>query len=164
MEPYFVIYIYAPKLIKVKMMKGASIVNNMEIHKKENYLLVSVNPQLYPLQVVYSAAYMFLDKTYMIIGGDPREEIIVELRPKEKSKADLEKLGGEFNNELVNYAVYAVQSARNQEIRDALVKRAFITNNLESEEERGELDYIKDPLGIKEPWKQPEEEDEKSSD
>lgn len=146
------------------MMKGASIVNNMEIHKKENYLLVSVNPQLYPLQVVYSAAYMFLDKTYMIIGGDPREEIIVELRPKEKSKADLEKLGGEFNNELVNYAVYAVQSARNQEIRDALVKRAFITNNLESEEERGELDYIKDPLGIKEPWKQPEEEDEKSSD
>ena len=141
-------------------MKETSVVNNLEIHKKENYVLVSINPVIYPLQVVYSAAYTLMDRAYIIIGGDPREEIIVELRPMEKE--DLEQLGRELNNELLNYAVYAVHSARNQGVRDAIVQRAFATNDVEPSKAEGkeESDVIKDPLGIAKPWKQPEDEEE----
>lgn len=115
------------------------VLNNMEVHREGNYLIVSVNPRLYPLSVVYSAAYHMLDEAYVILFGDPNEEILVEMRPKDK-KTDVELLGRKLNNELVNCAVYQVRSERNRTIRDAIVKKAFETNNMpnpRSEETEG---------------------------
>jgi len=133
------------------MSDGSSAIDNIEVNASGKYALVSVNPKIYPLEVVYSAAYTFIDRAYVIIDGDVSEEILVELRPK--SGADLELLGREFNNELVNYAASAVQSLRNQEVRDAIVRRAFLTNSGPSEPLN---DLISDPEGIAQPWKQPE--------
>lgn len=105
---------------------------NLEIHEKEGYVWVSINPRIYRLEVVYSAAYMFLETCYVLIDGDPQEEIIVELRPKnETNPADLRTFGREFNNELVNYANYAVQCIRNMGIRETILKRVLLTNNIE---------------------------------
>ena len=60
-------------------------ISNMEINKEEGYALISINPKIYPLDVVYSAVYILLDKAYIVIDGDPEEEIIVEIRSKEKN-------------------------------------------------------------------------------
>ena len=98
--------------------------SNMEIHK--DLILLSINPKIYPLDVVYSAAYALLDKAYIILDGDPEEEIIVEIRPK--AKIPLKKLGDGFNQELINYAVYKKQSEKNALIRQTIIQRALLTN------------------------------------
>jgi His-Xaa-Ser system protein HxsD len=108
-------------------------INNLEIYKKDGYLIVSINPKIYPLEVIYSATYVFLDRAYLLIDGNPEEEIFVQMKPKDK-KEDLEKLGNEFNNELVNYAVYVVQSIRNQPLRKAIIERALLTNTAKAAE------------------------------
>jgi His-Xaa-Ser system protein HxsD len=148
------------------------ILNNIELHTKENFVLISVNPKIYPLEVVYSAAYAMMEKSYVIIDGNPEEEIFVELTPK--LKMNLLELGREFNNELLNYAVYMTQTARNQSIRDVLIQRAFLTatqdrsSETQTEEKKetepnvgtGEESYLDDPLDIAKPWQPKSEKDE----
>ena len=108
-------------------MENSDFVDNIEIHKDEGYVVVSVNPKIYNLPIVYSAAYVITDRAYVILDGDPNEEILVKMRPKDKNY-DLEKLGRELNEELLNYSVYMVQSVQNKEIRDAIMKRALETH------------------------------------
>lgn len=100
---------------------------NIEIYEKEGYVWVSINPKIYSLDLVCSTAYLFTDDCYVLIEGDPDEEIIVELRPKKEK--DLKALGGEFNNELLKYAAYAANSTRNAKIRELILKRALLLNN-----------------------------------
>lgn len=102
---------------------------NLEIHEKEGYVWVVVNPRLYSPEVVFSAAYSFIENCYVLIDGDPEEEIIIELRPK-KSDTNLKTLGMEFNNELVNYAAYAVICSRNANLREAILKKILPINNV----------------------------------
>jgi len=103
------------------------MVNNVEINEKDKICLVYINPQIYSLDVIYSAAYVFIDKAYIIIDGNPKKEIKVIIKPKENY--DLNQLGMEFNNELLNYAVYKKQSDKNRGIRETIMQRALITND-----------------------------------
>lgn len=109
------------------MAKNLFSIDNLEIQKDKNNVIVSVNPRIYGLSIIFSAAYVFIDKAYVIVDGDPNEEIIVQLKAKDK-KADLEKLGREFNNELINYINYAVQTEKTMPLRAAIVQRAFFTH------------------------------------
>jgi len=125
------------------------------IQNHKNYVLISLNPKIYPLEVVHSAAYAMIDRAYIILDGDPAEEIFVELRPKDKKHA--KDLALEFTNELLNYAVYYNQSRLNKEVRDSIIRTVFATNSQESEtagvvEETGSCEKVDDPLGIAKPW------------
>jgi len=131
---------------------------NFKIDRRARLVTISVNPSIFPLEVVYSAAYVFMNDAYVILDGDPKSKILVHLKAK-NSRKDLEALALEFNNELLNYAVYAVQAAKTQEIRKAIVERALMTNtlleeSLEYEEPKKEekVEFIEDPLGIAKPW------------
>jgi len=108
-------------------MEEQTMKSNLEINKKKGFVIVSVNPKIYPLDVVMSAAYIFTDKCYVLVDGDLSEEIIVELRPKDKQ--ELEDLGRDFNNELVNYATYAIQTLKNENLRQAIINRVLLTNS-----------------------------------
>jgi len=125
-------------------------ISNLEMDAKGNSVLIAVNPKIYPLEVIYSAAYMFLDRAYVVIDGDPEAEVVVQL--KAKGKEDLEKMAFEFQNELVNYAVYVVQAARTSEIRKAIVEKALDVREEPEEEECEECEEMDDPLGISKPW------------
>jgi len=131
------------------------IKGNLEICTKDGVVTVSVNPKIYPLDVIYSAAYVFLDRAYIIIDGDPDEEIVIEFRPKDKG-SDLESLGNEFNNELLSYSVYKTQSEKNSAIRQLVLQRALFTNDPELEDifstSSGTESYEDDPEGIAVPW------------
>ncbi len=99
-------------------------------YKIENdRVVVSVNPKIYPLGVVYSAAYVFIDDVYVVLDGDPSEEIIVYLKLKENSKKKLDSVGGEFYNELLNYADYASRAKDTQKIREVILQRSLISND-----------------------------------
>jgi His-Xaa-Ser system protein HxsD len=94
--------------------------DNFEIKGKSIYL--SVNPKIYPLDVIYSAAYIFTDENYIILDGNPEEEILIQIKPK-KTPENMEKIAQEFNNELLNYAAYAAQSQRNASLRALFMQR-----------------------------------------
>lgn len=143
--------------------------SNLDI--KGDCVVLSINPKVYPLEAVYSAAYVFLDRTYILLDGDPKREIFVELKPKEggENEKELETLGRDFNNELINYADYQKRAKETKKIREMLLQRALITNdppiidssNLEDDEEfEGMMkdldkdDYIEDPEGIAIPWEE----------
>ena len=124
---------------------------NFDIDANLKAVTITVNPKIYPLEVVYSAAYTFLDRSYVIIDGDPNEEIFVQLKAK-KDDENLELLAQNFNNELVSYAVYVVQAARTSAVRQAIVERALKTVGIVEEEIGEDFDYVEDPLGIAKPW------------
>ena len=120
---------------------------NFEI--KDGSVFISVNPKIYPLDIIFSAAYIFTDKNYIILDGNPDEEIIVEIKPKENT-AEMEKVAMEFNNELVNYGSYAVQLARNAHLREHILHRVLQTAGMHTghrhAQETGSLENSK-------PWK-----------
>ncbi len=98
--------------------------DNFEI--REGSLVISVNPKIYPLDVIFSAAYIFTDKNYIVLDGNPEEEVLVEIKPKEKTDA-MESIAGEFNNELINYGAYAVQMAKNAHMRLHILQKVLQT-------------------------------------
>lgn len=139
------------------MVKESKMQGNMEINKKDGFVLISVSPKIYPLDVVLSSAYIFTENNYILVDGDPEEELIVEIRPKDK-KVDLDVLGKEFNNELINYASYAVQVIKNDQFRTAMINRVLLTNSNKGDECFGETNNeFDDEI---EPWEE-EDEDEK---
>lgn len=124
---------------------------NLEINKKDNVVMISVNPKIYPLDVVLSSAYLFTNDYYVLVDGDPVEEIIVELRPKDKNE-DIEKIGRNFNNELINYATYTVQTIKNEKLREAILNRVMLTNSTENNKNavQTEKNYLEKEA---KPWK-----------
>ena len=133
---------------------------NIEI--EDGRVLLRVNPKVYSLEVIYSTAYVFLDKAYIILDGDPKTEVLVRLKPKKPE--DLEILGEAFFNELINYADYQKRAERTKKIREVLLQRAIITNDPsivlddktdELLEDGGEEEnYLDDPEGIAIPWEE----------
>ena len=129
------------------------LIGNLEIHNKDKFVVVSVNPKIYPLDVIYSAAYVLLDKAYIILTGSGDEEVLVELR-YQNAEASLELLGRKFNNELINYAVYKAQSEQSRGIKEEIVRKALQTNSEENCDDCSDEDYLDDPLGIAIPWEE----------
>ena len=98
-------------------------IDNFEVNKKENTVLVSVNPKVYPLSVIFSASYLMMDQAFVVIDGDPETEIVISLRPR--AEHGLEEIARNFNDQLLNYAVNDAESKKTEKLRDALIKDAF---------------------------------------
>jgi His-Xaa-Ser system protein HxsD len=99
---------------------------NIETNKDENLCSIKINTRIYSKDLIFCAAYVFIDKAYVIIDGDPDKEILVLLKPK--GKCDLSKLGMDFNNELLNYAAYDIKNKQNRVIRDSIIQKALFSN------------------------------------
>jgi len=130
----------------------------------DDFVSLLINPKIYPLEVVYSASYVFLDRAYILLDGDPDKEIVVELRYKNsinQDKKKLEQLGRDFLNELLNYAFYSKRVEKNSEIRKILLGKALLEPIGEdefleksSEDDSDNTEEIEDPEGIAIPWEE----------
>jgi len=137
----------------------------LKINEDENCVFISINPKIYPLDVIYTVSYVFLEKAYLILDGEPDKEIIVKLIAKIKvDKEQLRQLGNDFFNELINYGFYKNQSEKNNVIRQILLQKALFGDAGEDEEELGDdldetdleedSDEIEDPEQIAVPWEE----------
>jgi len=139
----------------------------IEYDKEKEIATFSINPKIYSLDIVYSAAYIMIDKAYILLDGDPKQEIIVEFR-KKKSSDDLIKLVYEFNEELLNYQVYKIQSEKNKNIRELFISRILFSNSPEyiaavAEQQctcKKEELLIEDPNGIMKKWEESKKQEE----
>jgi His-Xaa-Ser system protein HxsD len=139
----------------------------IDTDKKENFCILKLNPKIYSLDVIYCAAYVFIDKAYVIIDGDPDKVIEVLLKPKQTY--DLRKLGLEFYNELLNYSAYDKMNKQNKMIRDTLLQKALLSldygavqeqvvktaeDEIEKELQKIEKDIVADVKDIALPWEE----------
>jgi len=141
------------------------MMQNDNVEVCDGFVVVKVNSKIYPLEVIYSAAYVFLDRAYVILDGDLDKYVLVNL--KLKSEGDLKRLGLDFFNELINYSDYTLRSKNTIKIREMILQRAIITNDsslaenvFESDDELDDEldeeldDEFDDPEGIAVPWEE----------
>lgn len=125
---------------------------SLEVHP--DFALLALNPALFPLPVVYAASRKVLDRVYVLVDGDPAQEIVVEMRPK-KSGVNLRDVGRELGNllvsELERYHHHTLPGLDR-------FAAAFATEGeggesaQEQPQHEGEMSYLDDPLGIMKPW------------
>jgi His-Xaa-Ser system protein HxsD len=151
------------------------------INLKENSVSFALNPKIYPKEVVFRASYVFIDRMYVYVDSPKRGGIIISLKGKEKmSFKQLEKIRGEFLNELLNSLVRENVTRRNKKILEYIMGGAIIAalekpeqkKKKENEDEdmekiekeiaklKRELEkednfhFQKDPLNIKKPYEE----------
>jgi len=135
----------------------------MKITKKKNELIISLNPKIYPLEAIYGTCYIFIDRAYLFLDGNLNKEVKVFLKgKKELSPKELEKLAGEFKNELLNYTLRLSIAKNTKKIRETIVERALFSalpheeelEKINKSEQINEETIEDDPLGIAVPWEE----------
>ncbi len=129
--------------------------SSAKIKKGKNQITITVDSRIYPLEVVYGAAYVFLDKAYLFLDGDPKKKIAITIKgKKELSKKETGNLAREFLNELLNYSLRYQISKQNRKIREYIVGTALLGAVREEPAETEKEDWQKDSLGIAVPWEE----------
>ena len=126
--------------------------------------VINLNPKIYPLDVIYAAAYVLLDKSYIFIDGNPNKLIKIIITPKER-KDGADKLAQEFNNLLVTYSFYNKQSKKTFALRQIMLQAALLSSekpaegadktiqpDIELPAEVKNANFLEDPEGIAVPW------------
>jgi His-Xaa-Ser system protein HxsD len=119
-----------------------------------------VDETVYPLEAIYGACYLFVDKCFVFLSR-PKELLVnVRLTAREPAThAELDALAGEFSNELLSQATRLRLSQATARIREyytaAALRAAAATPSIDElladldSEELGD-----DPLEIMVPWEQ----------
>ncbi len=123
-------------------------------------LRLSLDSNLYPRDVLYAAAYVFLDRAYVLLDC-VESRYVVSVRCKEMvDEAKLRSFAGEFENELLAQALRLRVFNANRNIIEKLTNLAIFGAagpgpSLEAEQSNGPDaadTFIEDPLGIAAPW------------
>ena len=106
------------------------------IENNEKYIKLVLKPDVYGLQAVYAASYIFLDRAYILLDQDKNKNIEVYLFSK--NGEDLEKLAKEFGNELINYGHYFSRVENNASTIKTIMQRVLFSVNPKFAEEAEE--------------------------
>ena len=92
---------------------------------KPHVIEIELDEQLYPKDVIYGAAYVFIDRCYVHLDrvGDGR--VKVSLRAKRGGPALSEALAGELQNELLGQAWRQEIAAQNRKLIESITARAL---------------------------------------
>jgi hypothetical protein len=116
-----------------------------ELEVSGNDIVLRLNPKVYSLEMVYATAYVFLDKAWFLLDGDPARELIVRITPRQQQPPDqLAVFGREFLNELLSVSNYFSQLSRNKDVVNAVLQRALfsVSPKLIEEAEESEINKI----------------------
>ena len=117
---------------------------------KGGSVVVSLDREIYPLPVVFSAAYAMMGQAYAAVDARGSRLFAVTLWPK--GKRGLKALAMRFNEELVNSAVCFNQAKETAAAREALVKRVFLAHSAPGGSAGGL--FVEDIKGIAKPWRE----------
>ncbi len=132
---------------------------------------LSLDPGLYPIDVIYGAAYALIDRAYVLLDREPIEggpgvkakrsgRFLVHLRAKRAvDEAALQKMSGDFGNELLSQALRRKVVKQNGKIIEEIVTQAIagaagaaLPQDFVDDDD--DLDFLDDPLGIAVPWEE----------
>jgi His-Xaa-Ser system protein HxsD len=119
-----------------------------------------VDEELYPLDAIYGAAYLFVDRCWLFLDRPTDRQVRVRLRSKDAEPAEgvLDALAGEFANELLNQVLRMRIGESTRALREYTLARAFFGNDQGRPDidallaELDAEDLADDPLEIQVPW------------
>jgi His-Xaa-Ser system protein HxsD len=125
---------------------------------REDHISFEVDEGIYPLEALYGACYLFLERCWVFLSRTPSGAVTVRLTARESASPEaLEALAGEFGNELLSQVArlrLSQSTARIREFYTAAALRAASAapsvDQLLAELEAEEL--LEDPLEIMVPW------------
>jgi len=125
---------------------------------------IVVERTIYPLEAIFGAAYIFLDRCYVFLDAPDATHVTVQLRARgPMSKAELAALGGEFENELLAQAWrHAIVEKHRDQLADittralagALGAPPLPDVNADDFDDLDGAEAFDDPLGIAVPWEE----------
>lgn len=128
----------------------------------EGKLVLALDKGIYPLDVIYGAAYVFIDRAYVLLGKVD-DKITVEIAAKNAGTSDdaLRAMVGDFGNELLSQALRKKITRDNQQILETIVSQALagatgamVPSEFDDDDDDDDLDFLDDPLGIAVPWEE----------
>ena len=122
---------------------------------------VPVDTALYPLDVIYGAAYVLMDRAFVLLTPADAGSVDVKLSGRDPLDDEgLRELGGEFANELTNQALRSTLDESGRKIREYIVAKAHFFHDQGGYDVKGLLDatmleaFDDDPLDIAVPWEE----------
>jgi His-Xaa-Ser system protein HxsD len=135
-------------------------VDQVQIDPERGAARMRVDAALYPLEALYGAAYVFIDRCYVLLDRDGGAAYRVWLSPKkETNEAALRELCGEFANELLSCAWRAEIARESRAVIEAATTRALAgARGAPSLDDLESFDFsdesFEDPLGIAMSWEE----------
>jgi His-Xaa-Ser system protein HxsD len=133
---------------------------DLEFTLGEREISFVLDETLYPLDAIYGACYLFIDRCYVFLTRPADKQVRARLRTREAAtEAALEALAGEFGNELLNQVLRRRISDSTRTIREYYMARAFFGGGSRSTIDAllAELDaeeLQQEPLEVSVPWEQ----------
>ena len=108
----------------------------------DSYAEILLSKDIYPLVSVKKALANFMEETYIKINSN-KDEIVVQIVLQE-NKEDLEKIIGEFYNELLRESLRYNIAIETKNLRELIVGRALYTTCIDLEENQEEKNNDKE--------------------
>jgi len=137
-------------------------VENIQVDAANNRVSVAVNPAVYPLDVIYGAGFVYVDRAFVMLDRlDPAHLLVTLTARRPCDEQALRDLGGAFANELLTQALRETIARKTQKIRELVINRALYSTldsgggggDMDFEEE-DDLEFLDDPLGIAVTWEE----------
>jgi His-Xaa-Ser system protein HxsD len=132
---------------------------------------LEVDSKLYPLDALYGASYVFIDRCYVFLEPAGPERVRVTLTPKkgEAGEAVLRALAGEFGNELLSCAWrHQITQANRAQIEAVTMQAMAGAMGPASLDDLASFDFtdapLEDPLGIAQSWEEKYKKKDKEKD
>lgn len=126
----------------------------------DDHVSLVVDGGVYPLEAVYGAAYIFIDRCYVLVDRAADGRYRVTLSPKgETDEATLRATVGEFANELLACAWRAQVTRENRALIESVTTQALAgAMGPPSLDDLAKFDFseeaFEDPLGIAASWEE----------
>ena len=126
---------------------------------EEDVLSFSIDESIFPLDAIFGAAYLFVDRCFLFFSRSGDKSLLVHVKKKSEKGPSLEELVGEFGNELLNEVLRFRLAQSTSKIREYYMARAFMSHPAQSSIDSllAELDaeeLEEDDLEISVPWEQ----------
>ncbi|MFA6988443.1 MAG: His-Xaa-Ser system protein HxsD [Candidatus Gastranaerophilaceae bacterium] len=126
----------------------------MTKNNTNNCVNIKLKQSIYPLEAIYGASYVFINRAYIYIDTKDEGEIEISLKgKKELNHQKKRELEGEFMNELLNYVQRINISKNTKKMRESIIDRALYSA-INEECPCGDEFELDDPLGIAIPWEE----------
>lgn len=133
----------------------------LEVDLHEGSVIVQLDATLYPLPAVYAAAYVFIDRAYVLLDRPTEDRVRLTLVAKDPkvSPEALRALVGEAANELLSCAFRHQLSQDNRVLVETVTMQAVAgAMGAPSLTDLADFDFtddaLDDPLGIAQSWEE----------
>lgn len=105
-------------------MAGTAGTDLQWVDVQQDAMMLRVDRRVYPDEALFRTCYVFTDRCYLFLERDGADHITIRFR-RRQDNADLQRVIGEFGNDLINQCLRITLGRETRDIRQLIVQRAF---------------------------------------